>query len=61
MEVIYQTPWAMWVVLFLALIGAWVLLRFLLRLTLKVFFVGCSTLAVLALILFLMRWFHGGG
>ena len=49
-----STDWG-WVLLFLALVGAWVVLRFLLRLTVKVFFVGCSTLFVLALIVFVLR------
>ena len=50
-----QAPMVLWVVLFLALIGAWVLLRFLLRLTFKVFFTGCSVLVVLAVLVAILR------
>lgn len=49
---------ASWVVLFLALIGAWVVLRTLLRLTMRVFFMGCSALFVLAVVVLLLRVFN---
>lgn len=47
-----------WVILFLALIGAWVLLRLVFRLTVKIFFIGCSTLLVLAILVFVLRFIH---
>lgn len=50
-----QAPLVLWVMLFLALVGAWVLLRFLLKLTFKVFFTGCSALVVLAVLVALLR------
>ncbi len=47
-----------WVILFLALIGAWVVVRTVLRLTLRVFFMGCSALLVLAVVVVVLRWFN---
>ncbi len=47
-----------WILLFLALIGAWVLLRMVLKLTVKIFFIGCSTLLVLAILVFILRFIH---
>jgi hypothetical protein len=51
--------WTQIILLILILVIAWVVLRFVLRLAMRIFTLGCGLIVILAVILLALRYFNG--